>query len=144
MTNDQILDLLCERFPKTFARDPAGQRPLKRGIDRELMARLGGTVSRSAIKRVLGAYVASPEYRAKLIEGAARIDLDGNPAGAVTASEAAHALAPRPAKKTKPTTSPAPPAPAPASSSPPQPKRLGLDDLRRAARLRKAASGGQE
>jgi ProP effector len=136
MTNDQILDLLYERFPKIFARDPAGQRPLKRGIDRELMARLGGTVSRSAIKRALGAYVASPEYRAKLIAGAARLDLDGNPAGAVTAGEAAYALAPKSAK-----VPPVPPPPA--SSAPPQPKRLGLDDLRRAARLRKAASGSQ-
>ena len=91
--------------------------------------------SRSALKRVLGVYTACPEYRARLIERAARIDLDGNPAGTVTAGEAAYALAPRPAKKTKPTTSPAPPPPAP--SAPPQPKRLGLEDLRRAARLRK-------
>jgi len=93
--------------------------------------------SRSALKRVLGVYTACPEYRARLIERAARIDLDGNPAGAVTAGEAAYALAPRPVKEIKPTTSLASPALAPASPSPPQPKRLGLDDLRRAARLRK-------
>jgi ProP effector len=130
MNDDQILELLCERFSRTFARNPAERQPLKRGIDRDLVARLDGTVSRSAIKRVLGAYVASPEYRAKLTEGATRIDFDGNPAGVVTAGEAVHALAPRPAK-----TPPAPPPPA--SPAPPQPKRLGLDDLRRAARLRK-------
>jgi ProP effector len=129
MTNDQILELLCERFPGTFARDSAGRQPLKRGIDSDLVARLDG-ISRSAIKRVLGAYVASPEYRARLIEGAVRIDLDGNPAGVVTAGEAAYALAPRSAK-----TPPAPPPPASPASS--QPKRLGLEDLRRAARLRK-------
>jgi ProP effector len=130
MTNDEILDLLCERFPKTFARNPAERQPLKRGIDRDLVARLGGTVSRSALKRVLGIYTADHGYRAKLIEGAARIDLNGNPAGAVTAGEAAYALAPRAAK-----TPPAPPPPA--SPASPQPKRLGLEDLRRAARLRK-------
>ena len=130
MTNDQVRNLLCERFPRTFARDPAGRQPLKRGIDSDLVARLDGTGSRSAIKRVLGIYTSCPEYRARLIEGATRIDLDGNPAGAVTAGEAAYALAPRPAKKTKPTTSPAP-------QPSPQPKRLGLEDLRRAARLRK-------
>ena len=82
---------------------------------------------RTALKRVLGGYTACPEYRAKLIEGAARIDLDGNPAGAVTASEAAYALAPKPAKtKLTPSTPPAP-----------KPKRMSLDDLRRAARQRK-------
>jgi ProP effector len=80
-------------------------------------------------REVLGGYTACSEYRAKLIEGAARIDLDGNPAGAVTGGEAAYALAPKPAK-TKPTPS-TPPAP------PPKPKRMSLDDLRRAARQRK-------
>ena len=73
-------------------------------------------------REVLGGYTACSEYRAKLIEGAARIDLDGNPADAVTASEAAYALAPTPST---------PPAPAP------KPKRMSLDDLRRAARQRK-------
>jgi ProP effector len=129
MNDDQILELLCERFPKTFARDPAERPPLKRGIDRELVARLDGASSRTALKRVLGGYTACPGYRARLIEGAARIDLDGNPAGVVTASEAAYALAPKPAKtKLAPSTPPAPP---------PKPKRMSLDDLRRAARQRK-------
>jgi len=36
MNDDQILELLCERFPRTFARDPAERPPLKRGIDRDL------------------------------------------------------------------------------------------------------------
>jgi ProP effector len=129
MTNDQVLDLLCEHFPAVFTHDPAERRSLKRGIDRDLVVRLDGIVSRSALKRVLGVYTACPEYRAKLIEGAVRIDLDGQPAGAVTAGEAEHALAPRPAK-TEPTPS-APPAP------PPKPKRMSLDDLRGAARLRR-------
>jgi ProP effector len=129
MNDDQILELLCERFPRTFARDPAERRPLKRGIDRDLVARLDGLNSRTALKRVLGGYTVCPEYRAKLIEGAVRIDLDGNPAGVVTASEAAYAPAPKPAK-TKPTPS-TPPA------LPPKPKRMSLDDLRRAARQRK-------
>ena len=127
MNDDQILDLLYERFPGTFVRNPAERQPLKRGIDRDLVARLDGLSSHTALKRVLGGYTACPEYRAKLIEGAARIDLDGNPAGAVTASEAAYALAPKPAKtKLTPSTPPAP-----------KPKRMSLDDLRRAARQRK-------
>jgi len=83
--------------------------------------------SRSALKRVLGIYTACPEYRARLIEGAPRLDLDGNPVGAVTAGEAEHALAPRPAKTRPPT----PPA------LPPKPKRSSLEDLRRAAQQRK-------
>jgi ProP effector len=129
MNDDQILDLLCERFPGTFARNPAERRPLKCGIDRDLVARLDGTVSRSAIKRALGAYVSCPEYRARLVEEAARIDLDGNAAGAVTASEAEHALELEPVK-IKPTSS-TPPAP------PPKPKRASLEDLRLAGQQRK-------
>ena len=127
MNDDQILELLCVRFPKIFARDPAERLPLKRGIHRDLVVRLGGLSSRTALKRILGDYTACPEYRAKLIEGAARIDLDGNPAGAVTANEATYALAPKPAK-TKPT---------PSTPPVPPPKRMSLDDLRRAARQRK-------
>jgi ProP effector len=123
MNDDQILELLCERFPGTFVRNPAERQPLKRGIDRDLVARLSGIVSHRALKRMLGSYTTCPEYRAKLIKGAARIDLGGNPAGVVTAGEAAYALAPRAAK-----TSPPPP---------PKPKRMSLDDLRRAARQRK-------
>ena len=77
--------------------------------------------SRSALKRVLGVYTACPEYRAKLIEETVRIDLEGNAAGAVTAGDAEHASKTRPA-------SPTPPS---------QPKRLSLDDVRRAARQRR-------
>jgi ProP effector len=131
MSNEQVLELLCARFPRTFARDPAGRVPLKRGIDRDLVARLDGAVSRSALKRALGAYTADPGYHTKLIEGAARIDLDGNAAGTVTAGEAAYALRPKPAK-VEPLRRATPTAPVP-----PQPKRLSLDDLRRAARQRR-------
>src|SRR5262249_12416212 len=125
--DERVLDLLCERFPLVFARDPSGRVPLKRGIDRELVARLNGAVSRSALKRMLGAYTADAGYRAKLIQGAARLDLDRNAADAVTTSEAEYALAPP--RVAKPTPSPPP--------APPKPKRLSLDDLRRAARQRK-------
>ena len=71
MNDDHILELLCEHFPRTFARSPAERLPLKRGIDRDLVARLAGLSSRTALKRVLGGYTACPEYRAKLIEGCA-------------------------------------------------------------------------
>jgi sRNA-binding protein len=135
MSDEQVLELLCERFPGAFARDPAGRAPLKRRIDRDLVARLDGAVSRSALKRALGVYTAGPEYRAKLTEGAARIDLDGNAAGAVTASEAEYALAPKPTK-TEPV-KPKPATPSPLPPVPPKPKRMGLEDLRRAARQRK-------
>ena len=54
MNDDQILELLCERFPRTFARNPSGRQPLKLGIDRDLVARLGGTVSRSTKTQTTG------------------------------------------------------------------------------------------
>jgi len=137
MNDDQILELLCERFPRIFARDPAERLPLKLGIDRDLVARLDGLSSRTELKRVLGGYTACPGYPAKVIEGAVRIDLDGNPASTVTANEAAYALAPKPAK-TKPT-----PSTPPALGSASTPKRLSLADLKAegVARRAKLTSG---
>ncbi|WP_295399284.1 ProQ/FINO family protein [uncultured Thiocystis sp.] len=102
-----LLDLPA-RYPACF--DPAQPRPLKRHIHRDLIriddqgptvrtvpggparreARLG---VRRQIRQTLAAYCAQPAYLAALCEGAARLDLDGQRSGAVTAREAAHARA---------------------------------------------------
>jgi ProP effector len=78
---------LCKTFPAAFARHGA-RRPLKIGIDRDLVAR---GVDADVIRAGLGSYCRSPAYLLAQRAGAARVDLDGNAAGTVTAEEAASA-----------------------------------------------------
>ena len=77
---------LAELFPACFDRE--NPRPLKIDIHRDLMA---AGHDRIAVKRALGRYCKADRYRKALQIGAARIDLHGQPAGAVTEREAAHA-----------------------------------------------------
>ena len=79
---------LARNYPEVFPNPPSV--PLKVGIDRDLRAR-HPEVSLRTLRIVLRRHVSSPEYLKLLVAGAARIDLDGNPAGIVSADEAANA-----------------------------------------------------
>jgi ProP effector len=83
---------LAELYPACFAADAAGpHRPLKIGIHRDLIERgmQPGEV------QALMLYVKRPAYKAALIAGGPRYDLDGNPYGEVTAEQIAVAKAER-------------------------------------------------
>jgi len=83
--------LLHERYPVAFpAPNMPPRAPLKIGIDRDLRAR-HPDLARKTIKVVLHRHVSQRSYQALLVAGAVRLDLDGNPAGAITAEEARHA-----------------------------------------------------
>jgi ProP effector len=86
----QLLPMFIERYPNTFAMLEARRQPLKVGIRDELAA-----VFPDLTPRMIGValywYANAFPYRAKLVEGAPRFGLDGQPAGTVTASEAADA-----------------------------------------------------
>src|SRR6478736_4777175 len=76
---DTALALLTEAFPQTFVLEKyRPHRPLKVGIAADIPARCP-VVERYA-RRVM--------YLRALVAGAARVDLDGNPAGEVTAGDA--------------------------------------------------------
>ena len=77
---------LHARFPKCFSAKGKEKRPLKIGIDKDLFA--AGGIPGWAIWRALQDYTSGPMYRRAMVEGAERIDLNGEPVGAVTASEA--------------------------------------------------------
>ncbi len=79
---------LAETYPACF--DGENPRPLKLGIHRDLMA---AGFEKAAVKRTLARYCNRPRYRKALCAGAIRIDLQGQPAGAVTAAEAETARA---------------------------------------------------
>jgi sRNA-binding protein len=148
----EIVAKLAAAYPLTFFVLADSRPPLKIGVFRDLVA---AGVSKTFSKKALGLYCSSMGYLASMIEGTARIDLNGDETGAVTADEAAkaaevvkahdeqwvEALAHYRQKATSPTREKrrpivveAPPPP------PPKPARISLDGLRTAARARQLAT----
>jgi hypothetical protein len=87
-----LLAQLCEKFPLAFRprQAPPPWPALKIGIDRDILERIQVSRRLAALRY----YTSCPSYRAGLVAGAARVDLDGEPAGEVAAE---HASARRPA-----------------------------------------------
>src|SRR4051794_11990494 len=142
----QTLELLCREFPKCFVLYEIRRRPLKVGILNDILARLGDRIDREQLGLALRVYVVNRHYRKSQQPGAPRIDLDGNESGVVSEAEGARAAAdvakhtkaaaairkqtavrqPDPVLTPEMVVKPAPPS-----------KRLGLSDLRQAARQRR-------
>jgi ProP effector len=124
--------LFRQRFPLAFARLSAStRRPLKVGIDRDIAIAMP-EIGIVEIKSALRWYCGDLRYHRACTEGADRLDLDGNVAGAVTTAQAVSAkatIAKRQAQRARPT--------------PPAPKRLSLASLREAAAMRKLQGTGQ-
>src|SRR5262245_30911805 len=106
--------LIAEKFPAAFSQAPP--RPLKIGLAADLLAH---GIDRQAVREGLRWYCGSHRYLVALQEGTVRIGLDGEPAGVVTADEAAHAQQ-RLAEWLKP--KPIPPQPERAARPKQQPK----------------------
>jgi ProP effector len=130
----KAIELLAERFPKTFFVYENHRRPLKIGIRQDLVAL--GILSRTAIKAALRAYCSNRVYRSRLLAGAVRIGLNGESAGTVTEAQAwppkAAKLPEQPAVVVE--------ALAPNPHVTTTLKRLSLADLRRAAQARKGGA----
>jgi ProP effector len=124
--------LLAERFPKCFSVYEARRQPLKLKIHLDIQAALDGAITPAELHKALGVYCSNRAYRRRTVEGASRIDLDGNPAGVVTAAEGAHAKATLAGIKTT-----APAKAAAAQPASPPIKRLSLADLKAAAIARR-------
>ena len=96
ITKDQInatLAQLAEQFPQTFLLEKhLPHRPLKVGIAPDIQAALPD-LDRRALFVALKVYTRRLVYLQAVVVGAERVDLDGNPAGQVIASEAGHAVA---------------------------------------------------
>jgi ProP effector len=82
-----VRQLLVERYPATF-NEP---RPLKVGVKRDILAEIP-SISRQGLRGFLKKHCGSVEYLKLLVEGASRFALNGDIAGAVTATEAEHAV----------------------------------------------------
>jgi len=158
--NAAVLALLAERWPACLAIFEQRRRPLKVGIHHDIIAALDGTVTAKELSAALRCYTGNAVYRSRLRAGVIRVDLDGRPAGEVTAAEAAQTEKPKPATNPKPATAKpvsADPNPAAAAAEPaamsasasaakqasasgmPASGRLGLADLRATAKRRREA-----
>jgi sRNA-binding protein len=90
---DVALARLAEAFPQTFVLEKyLPHRPLKIGIAADIPARCPA-VERRVLSVVLSVYTRRVMYLKSIVAGAARVDLDGNPAGEVTARDAEYAAA---------------------------------------------------
>jgi ProP effector len=122
-----VIALLAETFPRCFSVYEGRRRPLKIGIHKDILAAVDGALTLPELSKALRVHCANGAYLHSSREGAQRTDLDGNPAGIVTAEESQRAKARLAARKAfKPTT-----------SELPAPKRLSLSDLKAAALARK-------
>lgn len=83
--------LLTATGPNAFSIQFAGRRPLMVGIDKDILAVAEGAITKEELGAALRVYCSHKSYVKKLREGAQRIDLNGDPAGVVTAAQAANA-----------------------------------------------------
>lgn len=81
---------LVERFPAAFQPNGGAKPPLMIGIYHQLRAACP-EISGRRLSIFLHEYTAGTSYQSRLVEGAIRVDLDGNPAGVVTEAEAERA-----------------------------------------------------
>jgi ProP effector len=86
-----IIAVLVDLWPAAFSVEPRLRRPLKVGIDKDILAVADGAITLEELKVALGTYTGAKAYLKALHEGAARIGLDGKQEGQVSASDARHA-----------------------------------------------------
>ncbi|WP_018987038.1 ProQ/FinO family protein [Methylophilus methylotrophus] len=87
-----IIGKLQRLYPKAFPKNPSPKVPLKIGILEDLQLRseeIG--ISNEDLQLAIKTWCKSSRYWQACKEGADRLDLDGNPAGVVEATGAAHA-----------------------------------------------------
>ncbi|RWP80269.1 ProQ/FinO family protein [Mesorhizobium sp.] len=127
----QLFRHLSAMWPAAF--NPKAPRPLKIGIHHEIRV-LDGELSDDELRRALLAYTRMAKYLARLDAGAARVDLDGKPAGVVSDEDAATAKALLCSRKHKQPTKQTPePMAEPQAPPNPKPKRSAVSNAKNTA-----------
>src|SRR5262245_58203375 len=134
-----VIALLAELWPRCFFMWEARRRPLKLGIHKDILVALNGALTPLELSKALGIYCSNPVYLSNTRNGAWRLDLDGKPAGTVTADEEAHAKATLAGIRAKKAVRTAAAKAAAQPAIPQPPKRLSLADLKAAALARKTS-----
>jgi len=155
------IEVLAQTFPKAFFIYEKRRRPLKDNVCIDILPRVEDTIAGPELRRAVDHYCGNAAYLRTLVKGTPKIDLQGRPAGTVTAAEevvAKEVLARREQAKGSREVDTAPPGPitesqptkfiptkqSTPSTSPQGPQRLGLADLKRAAQARQAAKQAAE
>jgi len=86
-----MIEMLCQRYPKTFTQKPHEMQPLARGI-REAIIADAPDLPHSIVSQALALYAARSCYLRACIVGAPRIDLSGKVVDVVTDKDAAHTV----------------------------------------------------
>lgn len=111
---------LQKHFPQAFPKNPAPKLPLKQGILADAaqhLEKLGMTEEQ--LKQAIATWCKGSRYWSSMVADATRVDLQGQPAGTVTAEQAAYArrqASRRPAGKARPAKKAAAPAAASADA----------------------------
>ena len=88
----RVIGKLQKRFPAAFPKNPAPKLPLKIGVLTDLLSHAEElALSEAQIREAVSTWCRGGRYWACLVDGAARVDLEGAPAGSVTARDAAFA-----------------------------------------------------
>jgi ProP effector len=74
-----------------FSAPVSCRRPLKIGVSKEIARCGAGAITLEEVDAALRLYTTQKGYLRTLQQGTQRVDLDGNPAGTVTAAQAAKA-----------------------------------------------------
>jgi ProP effector len=85
------IELLAELVPPVFRLHGSPRRPLKIGIEIDIIRAVRGAMTPREVTDAVRLYTNSAAYLRRLRRGAVRIDLAGNPAGFVTEQEEARA-----------------------------------------------------
>ena len=90
------IELLKAHFPRCFT-DASLVKPLKKGIKQDLVKFLSTldtivTEDKACMVKSLTYYVNTVAYHKRVVEGAMRIDLEGNPSGVVSTEEAQYSI----------------------------------------------------
>ena len=146
----ELIGILAERFPACFAVNPSYRQPLKLGIHLDILAELGQTIAPRDLSNALRIYVSNGKYLKTLVTDADRVDLNGMPAGTVTAKHADIAKAQCEQRRDKRKAKQKQQAPTNGADKPElsstekvldaAPRRLGLADLRAAAKAPQAVA----
>ena len=84
LSPEELLELLFEKFPQTFFREPEKTRPIQKYIHKKIRKALNNEYTKGEISEALILYTQTIDYCKQLMKGGARIDLQGKPCGEVS------------------------------------------------------------
>jgi hypothetical protein len=84
LSAEELLELLFEKFPNTFFKEPEKIRPIQKYIHKKIRKALNNEYTKSEISEALILYTQTIDYCQQLMKGGERIDLQGKACGEVS------------------------------------------------------------